>query len=78
MENLKETPLDMSLRGYSSAAMTLLNKNKGSQVDQNERDKKSKVIKNVIKDKIRKNKGKGDNVFDPDPEISEKDTMIKT
>ena len=74
--NYSETSKD--LRGYSSAASTLLQKNNGNNPDSNERDKKSKVIRDVIKDKVKKNKSKGNNVFDPEPEISETDTMIKT
>ena len=71
------TPIDNDMRGYSSASRTLQNKNLGNQPDSNEQDRKKKeVIRNVIKDKAKKIKGK--NVFDPSPDISEKDTLIKT
>ena len=40
------------------------------------KDRKKQVIKSIIKGK--KTKLKDDNVFDPNPEIDEKDTLVKT
>ena len=64
-------PMDKGMRGFTSAALSLQNKNKGEDL---EVDKKLKVIKDVVKKKHQK----GIDNFDPDPEIEDQDTVVKT
>lgn len=64
-------PMDKGMRGFTAASLSLQKKDQGAEVDM---EKKVKVIKDIVKDKTKKGK---DN-FDPDPEIEEKDTMVKT
>lgn len=61
---------DMS--GTSQAAMSLLNRD--PEVDGESR--KKKVVKDVIDNAIKKRKGK--DKFDPDPELRDQDTIVKT
>ncbi|MCK9369302.1 hypothetical protein M0R04_05125 [Candidatus Dojkabacteria bacterium] len=57
-------------RGNTNAALTLRHKTSEDIADNN--FKKKKVIKDILKKKS------GKDVFDPDPELSENDTVIKT
>jgi hypothetical protein len=56
-----------NLKGYSSGARTLEHPPTG---EPGNLEKKKKVIKDIIKKK-------GKDVFNPDPEIDEKDTIVK-
>ena len=63
--------MDKGMRGFTSAALSLQKKDYGADVDT---EKKIKVIKDIVKNKTKK----GNDNFDPDPEIEEEDTMVKT
>lgn len=57
-------------RGHSQAALSLRHKTSDNEVD-DIKMKKKKVIRDII------NKKTGKDKFDPEPEIDEKDTVIK-
>ena len=57
------------MTGNSTAAMSL--KNRTSNVD-DLKSKKKKVIRDIMKKKA------GKDVFDPEPEMSETETVVKT
>jgi hypothetical protein len=65
-------PMDKTMRGFTNAALTLSRKDSGDDKE----GKKKKVIKDIIKDKTGKRK-KGYN-FDPEPELKDSDTILKT
>ena len=64
-------PMDKGMRGFTAAAMSLQKKDQGADV---EMEKKVKVIKDIVKSKTKK----GNDNFDPEPEIEEEDTVVKT
>ena len=64
--------MDRTISGNTEAAKSLQRKN----TDQDEmslKDKKKKVIRDIIKKKLKS----GDS-FNPDPEIEDKDTVVKS
>lgn len=64
--------IDKTMRGFTNAALTLSRKDSGDDKE----SKKKKVIKDIIKDKT--GKRKDSYKFDPEPELKDSDTILKT
>lgn len=73
MADLADTRVDRNQQGYSSAARTLTDRKNG---ETNLNDMKKNAIKKAINNALKKKKI-GKEVFDPEPEMADKDTIVK-